>query len=239
VGRQVIVHVYSEYGKPDPETKRRLAVAKSTWACQRWQDCPVPDASLPRLFTEEGKSLPFIRDLFDAGCQGQDDSAIVVYTNTDICVHSQASLIIAEAMQETDACYAYRRDLDRIDAPIPDDQIVNARWYCGRDLYAFRAGWWRFYRLRMPDMLIAREMWDPTMGQLMDETNAGPTVLPDIIYHERHGAPAGYWEDASNRYRLRGQIHNLTLGVNFFRQRGIDPQKYGVPSRVAASLTRL
>lgn len=233
-----MIHLWSSYPTKDADTARRLAVARSTWKNQHWWEAPVSDASLPRLWAEEGKALPYITDIFNQGCgQQYQEGDIVVYTNADICVHSKAALIIALAMQDTDACYGYRRDFGRIDSSIPDSDIANGHWYCGRDLFAFRVGWWRAHRDAMPAMLIGRECFDPVLGQLMDETNAGkPTVLPDLIYHERHGAVEGYWEHPNNRYRLRGQLHNLTLACRFFIKRGIPPAKYGVPNWIVPKL---
>jgi len=178
------------------------------------------------MWTEEGKSLPYIKDLFDLASDGKQDSDIVVYTNSDIHVRSDTTLYIACALQDSSACYAYRSDFQRLDKPLADDEFVNGNPYGGSDLVAFRVGWWNRHRSMFPDMLLGMEAWDPCIRTLIDETNVRCwTVLNGVLAHERH---ASFWEAKENRYRFRGQKYNLQLAKQFLTVHGIDPKSHGI-----------
>jgi len=188
---------------------------------------PVRDTDLPRLFNEHTKNLPFVKDILNSGCNKLSEDAIVVFTNSDICVSHDASVRIATALQSNDACYAFRRDFNhQVMEPIPDGDISKGAPYPGSDLYAFRVGWWRWHRDSYPDMVFAREAWDSTLRVLIEDTNSNkPLSIPDLIYHERH---ANGWEGAHLRYTLAGQRHNLRLAKSFFTSHGHNPASFGV-----------
>ena len=187
----------------------------------------MEDSDLPRLFNEHTRKLPFVKDLLNAGCDKLPEDTIAVFTNSDICVSNEAAIRIAAALQSNDALYAFRRDFyHQVMEPLPDADISKGVHYPGSDLYAFRVGWWRWYRDSYPDMVFAREAWDSTLRVLIEETNPNkPLSLPDLIYHERH---ANGWEGAHLRYTIAGQRHNLKLAKGFFLMRGLNPQNFGV-----------
>lgn len=224
----MIYHVFPSYTPGDPETARRQRVAQATWPRQPWKSLPVGDQDVPRLWQERGRSFPYLRDVLDVGVKYCEDEDIIIYTNSDIMARSDCCARIAEALQDADACYAFRRDFHhRVESPIPDKDYEKGLNYAGSDLAAFRAIWWRTYRDDMPDMLIAAEAWDPVIRTLIDETNLGRvTRVDDVICHERHGS---YWENPAHRYKLKMQLHNLGLAKMFFMQRHIDPRKFGIP----------
>lgn len=225
----MIVHVHSAYTPKDDETRRRQAVAQASWPATGWQERPITDPSLPRLFREKGVPIPYIRDLFDAGTYGLGDSDIVVFTNADIGVASNARFRIAEALQFNDATYAFRRDFyHRVESPIADADIGTGRHYPGSDLFAFRAGWWRAWRNDYPDLLLAREAWDACLRILIEQTNPNkPVSLPDLIWHERHN---NGWEGAGLRYTLPGQVYNLRLAYLWITLRKLNPAAFGIRS---------
>ncbi len=224
----MIYHAYTEYAPSDPDTARRMRIAQSTWPRQPWKELPIRDSDLPRLWEERGRKFPYVRDVFDAACEGANDDDIVVYTNADIMVRGDTCTKIAERLQEIDACYCYRRDFHhRVDSPVPDKDFEKGLDYAGSDLAAFRVIWWRAYRDLFPDMVIAAEAYDPVLRQLIDESNlTGNPVLRDLTCHERHGS---YWENPAHRYKLHMQLHNLGLAKAFFLSRGINPGKFGIP----------
>jgi hypothetical protein len=220
----MIYHFFTSYSPSDPDTARRHRIAQMTWPRQPWQERPIEDRNLPRLWRERGRSYPYVIDLFDAGCALLPDDAIMVFTNTDILVRGDACLVIAEALQGCDACYAFRRDFHhRFDTPIPDKDFEKGLDYAGSDLAAFRVGWWRDNRKEMPDMIIGFEAWDTVLRTLIEETNPGVQPLRDIICHERHGS---YWENPAHRYKLASQNHNLGLAKAFLMERGLTPGNY-------------
>lgn len=222
----MIVHVCSDYKAISPDAVRRHAVARQTWAIQGWHEMLIAETDVPRLFHEPICKLPYIRDLFDIACVKQPDSTIVVFTNHDICVRSDAALRIVVALQSNDAAYSFRRDHGRFDAPLPDEQAAGGNEYAGCDLFAFRVGWWRCWRHDYPDLLLAREAWDCCLRVLMESTNANkPVSVPDISYHERH---ANGWESPYVRYTLPGQKHNLRLAYTWLATRGLKPESFAI-----------
>lgn len=226
----MIVHFYSAYDPRDPATRERMRVAKMTWAMQPWNELPVPDSLLPRMWREEDRAYPYVRDLFDHACWAESPpaNAIMVYTNADVCVRSNCALMVAAIMQDTDAFYSLRRDFNHdFHAPMADGEIANGNAYVGSDFYAFRVSWWRTNRDAFPDMIVAFELWDAVLRHLIAFTNRGRIVsVPDLTYHQRH---ASWWEQPNNRYRLSGQLHNLKLGSDWMTVRGINPKIHGVP----------
>lgn len=205
-----------------------------TWSIQHWQEFPVRDEDLPRMWEEEGKRFPYVKDVFDMACLQRPDEDCLIYTNADICVVSHCSVICALALQETDAFFSFRTDFNHdFTEPIPDDVVARGSSYAGSDLYGFRVRWWRKWRKDFPDMLLATELWDAVMRHLIQFTNQGkPVNVTGTNYHRRHGS---YWESNKNRYRLRGQLHNLTTGSRWLRFHGISPIAHGVPNHLAAA----
>jgi hypothetical protein len=222
-----IRHIYPGYVPRDPDALRRNKVAALTWRGQPWLDCPILDEKLPKLFVEGEKKLPFVRDVFDAGCKGAPDSDIVVYTNSDTQVRSDTCGRLAGALQDSDAVYCYRRDFHhRLEAPVPDLDFVKGVAYPGTDLYAFRVWWWKSYGYAYPDMIVGLEAWDPVMRTLIDMTNPnGKTMVHDLIAHERHNS---FWERAENRYTLQGQILCLRNARAWLLKYGFDPDRFHI-----------
>ena len=225
-----IVHAWSLYAPPDADGRRRHAIAQSTWGKQPWIEMPISDGQLPRLFNENGHNFPFIRDLFDAACLGRKADDIIIYTNADIGMVSNACIRIAIQLNLAEAGYAFRRDLHiKVTHVPPDQDILQWHHYPGSDVFFFRVRWWKKHGSQMPDMIPAREAWDPCLRILIDDTNDHPQMaLPNLCWHERHGKPSGYWEDPNNRYTLPGQIHNLRLAKSFMLKQGRNPSQFGV-----------
>lgn len=223
----MMYHCYTDYLPSNPDTRRRMLVAQSTWPQQLWKEVPIQDRLVSRMWTEEGKSLPYLKDLLDKACEQLVDDDILVHTNDDTCLHTRCAFIVATMLQSVDACFSFRYDFPRLEAPIYDEGIMSGRLYAGSDLHAFRVGWWRKHRDRFPDMVVGLEAWDPCMRVLIQRTHHGrETHVPGIIYHERHGS---YWEDPANRYRLTGQRMCLQRAAHFLRTMGVNPRDFGIP----------
>lgn len=222
-----IYHFYSDYEPSDQTTKARQKVARMTWSTQLWTEIPIKDEALPRIWDEEGRRYPYVLDLFDSACVGKHPEDCMVYTNADICVFSNCALVCVSALQETDAFYSYRIDLNNpFHVPVPDDVVLRGTGYAGSDLYGFRVRWWQQNRKDFPDMLIGQEAWDPVLRCLMNISNPGKqTNLPNTHYHQRHGS---WWEDPNNRHRLKGQKHNLKLAFNWLKAHGVNPASHGI-----------
>lgn len=224
----MIHHFYTSYVPKDPDTLRRNKVAQETWKRLPWVERPVSDDRLSRMWEEEGRRLPYVRDVFNCAADGLQDNEILIYTNADIHVRSDTCVAVACLLQSSDAAYCFRRDFGRLDAPLTDEQYAKGFAYAGHDLTAFRVGWWRHWQHAMPDMILGLEAWDPCIRILIDRTNyQRPTLLHDLIGHERHPS---YWENPANRYRLKGQKYCLDLARKFMRSYGVNPRSHGIPS---------
>jgi len=223
----LMVHVYSDYEEMSPDTARRVNFARNTWYSQyrkgRWTAFPVKNGDLPRVFEDQGRKLPYVRDLLDAGA---DSGEVLVLTNTDTCFAESATLRIADQLRHTKACYSFRRDFKQLTKPLADADVARGQYYPGSDLFVMKTEWWKANRERMPDMVIGTEAWDLVLRTLIDETHAGAVCrFDDVIYHERH---ASVWEAPQNRGALPSQTHNLNLARAFLKQRGIEPRKHGI-----------
>lgn len=224
----MLVHLWSKFQPRDPDTARRQALAVSSWSGQLWTDFPVADESLPRIFDEGSRKLPFIRDLFDYGCSTWNNDDIVLFSNSDIGFAGDASIRVAIACLNHDCGYAFRRDFPRL-LRAPDDATLDSGTpYCGTDVFFFRVGWWSAHRTEMPDMLIGREAWDPCLRTVMEISESGRKLgLDHICWHESHGGD-GHWGQTGKRFTMRGQIHNLKLAKDFMRINNLDPRSFGI-----------
>jgi hypothetical protein len=194
-----------------------------SWARQRWKERPVTDAELPRAFAEGSTRLPYVRDLMDIAAKDQPQDAILVLTNADTIISSDGTLRIVSALQHRDVTYGFRRDwYHHVSAPPADRDFAKGADYPGSDLHACRVRWWLAYRSLWPDLLLGREAWDWCMRVLMEATcMAKPLSLPDIICHERH---ASHWENPTVRYKLKSQLHNLSLAKTFLDRYNVNSQ---------------
>lgn len=234
-GCEVIHHFYSAYEPKDASTRHRQVVAKMTWSTQLWNEIPVYDSDVRRLWKEEGKQMPYVRDVFDFAAKGLPAEDILVYTNSDICVVSNCAQICAAALQGTDAFYSFRRDFNHdFSEPIPDDVVLRGNSYAGSDLYGFRVHWWQTNRNDYPDLIIGIESWDAVLRHLIELTNPGRLVnVPDTHYHRRHDS---WWENNANRYRLKAQVYALKTASSWLHSHGFNPQMHGIPLTYGPSI---
>lgn len=216
-----VIHAWSQFAPKDPDTVRRNAVAAMSWSRQLWKECPIKVTALSRTFKCGEAVLPYIRDLLDIAAQGTSHHTILVLTNADTIVASDATLRIVCALQNRDVAYAFRRDwYHRMGAPPADEDFAKGTDYPGSDLFACRVRWWMTYRAHWPDMLLGREAWDLCLRVLMEATcMSKPLSLPDLICHERHN---NGWEHPSIRYRLPSQRHNLALAKAFLARYNVN-----------------
>lgn len=204
-----------------------MLVAWMTWQCQPWLDLPIRDAQLPRLFSENGQGIPYIRDLFDFACAGRENSDIVVFTNADICVSSDCARRIQKHVQKWDACYSHRRDFySDFQVPKSDSEIVTGHFYVGCDLFALTVAWWQSVRDKFPDLLLGRESWDAVLRTMMDRAHPKQKMSVDnISYHRRHDS---HWEKAEHRHKLPSQVHCIRAAYRWCQDNGVDHRPFGL-----------
>jgi hypothetical protein len=221
----MIYHTYSYYIPKNPDSMRRMALAKRTWKVQPWIDLPIPEKN-SRVFEDRAGRVPYVKDLLNAASENRELEDIIVFTNADICVRSNCAMLIVAAMQTISAIYCFRRDFGRLNTPLPDPMIEKGNHYVGSDLYAFRVGWWRHYRSDFPDMLLGRECWDAILRLLIDQSSPSQNpTLHNLIYHEWHPST---WEAPQNKLRLPSQLHNRQLAREWMRAWGYDPRSIGL-----------
>lgn len=186
----------------------------------------MTDEELPRLWKEEGRQFAYIKDVFDKACEGKNPTDIIIYTNADIHCRNDCRQMVHIYLNNSTACFAYRRDFARLDAPLRYADYELGLAYAGSDLAAFKVIWWRIWRSHMADMILGLEAWDPIFRTLVQITNPGKKVdVENVIGHERHNS---YWERKENRHRLRGQQYCRTLARQWLQAHGINPAIHGL-----------
>src|SRR5206468_3985638 len=154
-------------------------------------------------------NLPYVGDIFDVGVAGTPTDTVIVFVNSDIGVTSDCCLRLLAALQVNPATYAFRKDCHhRLNEPPADGALNGFVPYAGTDLFAFRAEWWRRYRLEWPAMVLGREAWDCCLRVLVEATCPNkPIAVENCCWHEKHSGES-HWENPHLRYTLPGQRHN-------------------------------
>lgn len=221
-----VIHCFNTWPGMDGETVRRHEIAKLTWRNQDWTDVEIKEQDLSRKWKEGARAFPYIKDIFDAAATGASDDDIIVFTNSDICLRSDFVEQIRTRLIVQDACYANRRDFQKLVSPLEDLMIGLGPEYCGTDVFAFKTGWWRRVRNDFPDMLIGIEAWDPCLRVLMCQTNPGKQLaMQCMAYHEKHGG-TNHWE--SNRYKWTAQKYALNTAYKWLSEHGQNPANFAI-----------
>jgi hypothetical protein len=205
-----ITHVFSGPTN-DPETSRRIALAKQSWAREaesygNWREVDFSDVPTARNAQSIGDPvpLPFIHDMVEACMDGADDDIIFI-TNSDIGIYHGIGDELAKLCGEKGACYAYRWDFPKLEGMLATkEDIGKGRWYIGADAFAFTKRWWMANRHELPDFVLGRECWDWILRVLIGET--GGVELQRAIYHEKHDSP---WK--KNRAMQPGNVYNRSF----------------------------
>ena len=245
--------LYSEFEAKDEEQAKRNAFAKDSWQFHLsnadFIEIPVRDGELKRSGADLGdKPVPYVKDLFDAGCAYAMPEDIVVYANRDIGFTTAAPERILNGVKIGQGITVCPRRW-----PLPNGRLYKSVRNCkhdgGFDVMAFTPAWWLVHReTKMPDMLIAREGWDTVFRtiaeewadhkELLDHVTDGPpewnrslAYTDDVCWHWPHESE---WE--TKRTSLPGQIHNRRLARAFFLERknfGVVAllDAYGAPPR--------
>lgn len=219
----MIIHVYSYW--EDKESERRTSIAKKTWEAtyiqEGWIPCPVLDETLPRLFNEGKRKLPYVKDLVNEATKMPGD--YICITNSDTCFAPSLHKRFSE-LPKGNLLHGNRKDFVRVNSPLSQDQVNNCpNNYPGIDIFLFPKAWWLMEAQGLPDMLLGREAWDAILAQAM--AFSGSTCEPNLIYHEQHDS---VWQQGGSRYSLPGQLHNISLASEWLRSKNIDPRKFGI-----------
>ena len=216
-----LVHVYTWFdsGPVNPETVRRMAVARRSWDFEartgRWQTLNVTPELLTRDATSVGDvRLPFMRDMIELAalrCRPQD---VLVVTNADTGFSPGITGWILDAVRDHGSCYAHRWDFRRIDEPPVCEAATGlGKLYPGSDLHAFSLDWWIQHGHEYPDMICGREAVDLCLRQLIKRTRGAQ--LNRAIWHEWHDSP---W--SRDPMKLSGNVHNVELAKKYLAMFG-------------------
>lgn len=215
-------HVYSRYDSNDPETNRRMKFARSCWLKTygvRLKERGIPIGGT-ESFSDNGRTLPFVRHLLKVGAQLAQQGDAIILTNSDVCPPANIVGMLDLILERTDACYSYRRDFNQLTRPLSNDEIIAGHFNRGCEFFAFRKLWWLINGRNMPDMVLGAEGWDFAMRKLIDITQPGRMVSwSNLSYHEAHNS---VWWRPENIRTLPSQLHNLKLAREFEAKHGLN-----------------
>jgi ADP-heptose:LPS heptosyltransferase len=206
----------------DVNTIRRESVAGYSWRIAyqtgEWIDGGSSMRDYPRAFDENGRKLPFLKDIIDAAfIKTADDSDLILLTNTDNVLAPDTYTQIAKAWEGgARGFYGARMDFTRIDKPLTSAEIARGANYSGKDVFGFASKWWREHRETFPDLCFAREAWDGVLYKTLEKE--GFPELKFLVAHEGHLTT---WCNGANRVNLPGQRHNHLLASSAFAKLGV------------------
>lgn len=215
-----LIHLHSLY----PGSGQRERDAMGQWWQQyhqgNWLCCPVSDWQLPRLFSDDKRRVPYLKDLIDYAFKMPGE--ICVLSNLDVIPIGSLTRHLLAAFDKHPCCYSYRRDFDQFRVLTPLQIRLETRAYAGLDLFALTRGWWAEHRNDLPDLVYAAECWDYCLKTLMDATGGKPFYY--LIYHVAHQPESIRNKDSA------AQKHNRKLAGEFLKQFKIEPYwETGIP----------
>jgi hypothetical protein len=223
-----IVHVVDwDLPTPNDDRRRRMLAAYKSWEACRNSDRHY---TLVMLETDKAKrtsrntisdtrSLPYIRDIIEAGCAQAGDNDIILLTNADICMVPEAVSIIRGKMLERECCFSRRVDVNSSEFRKTQRDIANMKRHVGADLFAFRKSWWVKRGDEFPDLLMACEGWDFVLRHMMLADRSDAEMIPAVIYHENHRS---FWSGSDVMKKNIGQLHNRRLCGEWAMQFGCE-----------------
>lgn len=219
-----MIHVVNMYLPKENNDVRRHKEAFRTWMREYEKGTLIPkfiyDDEFKRNSSHVGdkRSMPFIKDIIDMSMTNLKYNDIVVLTNADICLATDAHKHIREGVERDGCCFSFRYDSYK---PISSKDMKASdiekhfTWYVGSDLFAFTKVWWEKHGHLFPDLIIGKPNWDWVMRSLMGWSIMGTRVFKEtldtmgdkasagsIIYHEKHDSYAEhhdvYMSDPAN-----------------------------------------
>jgi len=219
------LHVYQAWaGKGEARARNKLAslTHRMNYTTGAWRPLPISDASLPRLFQDKGRTLPYVNDLIEYGFQNLQNlqqGERLVYSNTDSCfVPNLASRL--DTHKGLVVCR--RRDFPKLVDPLTVDEAAKGHSYVGKDVFVITREWWEKRKRDFPPMVQGAEGWDAVLCELLRKD--GATVTTDDIYHQRHSSE---WERPENRYDRLMQKYCLRVGGSALEKMGLNPADFG------------
>ena len=151
----------------------------------------VPFLVTPELINRDGRYIDpqypawFAHDIIDCAADKAHIDTVILLTSADAGFMPGTREVLERAFAKWGCVHLRRRNFQRIDAPITNPEIVlTGGDYPGMDTCAFTAGWWRFARKLLPDVLYGRQHWDSAMRNLIRLSQG--IELRDLEWHEEH-----------------------------------------------------
>lgn len=223
-----LIHIYNDYSPRIGDAAPRHNFAKSTWAAEypnaNWVPMPITLDKLPRSSRKAIKTvrdLPFVKDLIDYGVKQATDNDVIVFTNDDISFVKGLGQFLLEVSDHR-AAWINRFDFRSLTKHLTTEQCRTGVFCVGSDLFAFTPYWWRTYRDKYPDMLLACEAWDMVFRELVHLT--GGFEIHAMIYHQSH---ASFWYTGGNRLNNIGNKHNQLRAKQWLASHGKPLRELG------------
>ena len=232
--QQFIYHITSLYKSYDIETNRRSEFAQKNWKKLYENKKIIPCLNYSKINDTE---MPIIKDLFDYGYDmSQNDSDIIMYTNSDICLTNDLYEKIVESCNKWKCTFSFRKDFPfKLEREMKNEEVELAKWSdCGdypkgADLFAVTKSWWREWRNYIPNnQVIGRPTWDWVFRITMGKSIEGDIVFrqqfnkqglicetPNISYHENHES---YWQKEENIFSEEN-LKNIRIAYNWMSEK--------------------
>jgi hypothetical protein len=218
-----LIHVYHTAPNPDPETKRRNAIAAMSRRIVEereegsFRSDPLPIEHLPRRFIEDGnRQMAFVKDVVDVGLTACQPDDLFMLTNEDTGLYPSLCSKVFPMFTPAgrlNGLSGPRRDFGVIDHPLTSSE-ENGAEYIGTDIFIFTPAWWAMNRDNFPDMVLGGEAWDLILRGMM--RMQGMPSVSNLVYHEFHEAR---WTRADVRNSSPMQIHNRRLCEQWMARR--------------------
>lgn len=210
-----VVHVV-DWFEGDKDTKERIGAARRTFDRHSRYD---PNYRLVLHELEDGqrsskdigdsRGLPYLKDVIIRGCDNADDSDIVIFSNTDVCLTVDAVGMVRQWLWDAPCCFSRRTDcniafalIDRMSGEskgMPD---------VGSDLFAARKAWWLDHLVNLPDALIGSEGFDFCFRHYFWKCNPNAEIKPSILLHPAHRP---YWSLTNVIHDNPSQKYNRSI----------------------------
>lgn len=193
----MIYRVYSDHGN---DIRKQSAV--DSWVRNGITNVPVADSELSR--NHDG--LPYLKDLLHiAARRCQNDSDIIIYTNSDI------GLTKDNVSFPTVPFFSVRKQVSTVGRYSTEElHAINYEFSVNCDLIGFTKKWYNLNHHRIPDFLIGSPCWDICLVLLLKGKR-----LNNIIYHVEHQSD---WKKDINNPKYQ---YNRELFFYYCRKNGI------------------
>jgi len=187
--RPKVWHVMERHKTDNQDAERRTLQAEASWLdlykaselkpCHMWR---YPRSSKQM---NDPRGLPFLKDVLAEGLtQCRKDSDIVLWTNDDTILHSQAVESTLKLLETTDAISSFRVNFNKGELPnltTPTQDIcASGKFDLGRDLFAFRASWLKAHWGEIPDFLLGEMEFDLVLAVLIRKLAGLATTKANI-----------------------------------------------------------